>query len=155
MTELTTSPPRPSGLYAIFSVGDRAARKLVPQGNDQIDEVYRLRMLEARPKIALRLGTVVGPAEELFWRAWVQPRVGRGLSPTQRVAAGAAAYASAHLVTRNFTLVGAAAVAGAYWGALYETGVDLESLIVSHVLWDTVILLLRPTGASRQALAAV
>jgi membrane protease YdiL (CAAX protease family) len=141
-----------AGLYMIFSLGDRAARAVMPKGGDEIGDVYELRSLEPAVRIAARLMGVVGPAEELYWRGLVQKRLGERRGPAASLALGAAAYTGAHLPTRNATLIGAAAVAGLYWGGLYEAGVDLESLIVSHVMWDAVIFLVRPTAASRSAL---
>ena len=61
-------------------------------------------------------------------------------------AVAAMAYAGVHLVTRNFTLLGAAGVAGAHWCALYAAGVPLGALVVSHVTWDVWIFLVQPTG---------
>jgi hypothetical protein len=56
------------------------------------------------------------------------------------------AYGGVHVVSGNFTLVGAAGVAGAHWCVLYAAGVPLGALIVSHVAWDVWIFLVRPTG---------
>jgi hypothetical protein len=61
-------------------------------------------------------------------------------------ALAAAAYGGVHVVTGNFTLFGAAGVAGAHWCALYAAGVPLGALIVSHQLWDVWIFLLQPTS---------
>ena len=43
------------------------------------------------------------------------------------------AYGGVHIVTGNFTLFGAAGIAGAHWCALYAAGVPLGALVVSHV----------------------
>jgi hypothetical protein len=56
-----------------------------------------------------------------------------------------ALYGGAHIVTENATLVGAAAIAGAYWGLLRAVGVPLGALVVSHVAWDIWIFLIAPT----------
>ena len=126
-----------AGLFAVFQIGDRAARRVMPRGDAEIGDIYALRSQGTTPEIALRLGAVIGPAEELFWRGWLQRRVGWPLA--------SGAYAGAHLVTRNATLVGAAGVAGIYWGALAALGTPMSALIVSHVVWDVWIFLLQPT----------
>jgi len=126
-----------SGLYMIFQIGDRQARRIMPRGEDQIDEIYALREIRPREEIALRLAAVIGPAEELFWRGWLQRRI--GWLPAS------AAYAGAHLVTGNATLIGAAGVAGVYWGALAALGAPMTALVVSHVVWDIWIFLVSPT----------
>lgn len=124
-------------LYVIFQVGDRMARAVMPRGAKEIRDIYALRTLGPKEEIGLRLASVIGPAEELFWRGLVQRRAG-GL-------AAAAAYGGAHLVTGNTTLIGAAAVAGIYWGALRALGMSMPALITSHIAWDIWIFLLAPT----------
>ena len=126
-----------AGLDAIFQVGDKKARELMPRGEEQIAEIYALREIRPKEEIAVRLAAIIGPAEELFWRGWLQRRI--GWLPTS------AAYAGAHLVTGNATLIGAAAVAGLYWGLLAAIGIPMGALIVSHVAWDIWIFLVRPT----------
>jgi membrane protease YdiL (CAAX protease family) len=126
-----------AGLYAIFQVGDRMARAVMPSGSKEIGDIYALRSLRPKAEIATRLAAVIGPAEELFWRGFVQRRIG---------APGAAAvYGGAHLVTGNATLIGAATIAGIYWGLLRAVGMSMPALITSHVAWDIWIFLLAPT----------
>lgn len=134
-----------AGLYAIFRTGDVIARRIMPAGADEIADIYRLRSLEPAATIAVRLALVIGPAEELFWRGFVQARLRRRYGDTAGTVLASAAYGGAHLVTANATLVGAATVAGAFWGTLYAAGASMESLIASHVLWDIVTFLVAPT----------
>lgn len=129
-------------LYGIFNIGDRIARAVMPRGSKEIKDIYALRGLGAPEEIGLRLATVIGPAEELFWRGFVQRRAG-GL-------AAAAAYGGVHLVTGNATLVGAAAVAGIYWGLLRALGMSMPALITSHIAWDIWIFLLAPTEGAEE-----
>jgi CAAX protease family protein len=136
-----------AGLYGVFRVGDRMARRILPRGAEEIDEVYALRSLRPRGEIAARLAFVVGPAEELFWRGLVLRRMQRHTGRWRGAAAAALAYGGAHVVTGNATLIGAAATAGAYWSALAAAGMPMGALIVSHVAWDIWIFLLQPTGS--------
>jgi membrane protease YdiL (CAAX protease family) len=129
-------------LYGIFQVGDQLARSVMPRGSQEIRDIYALRTLAPAEEIAARLAAVIGPAEELFWRGFVQRRVG-GL-------AAAAAYGGAHLVTGNTTLVGAAAIAGIYWGLLRALGMSMPALITSHIAWDIWIFLLAPTEGAEE-----
>jgi membrane protease YdiL (CAAX protease family) len=126
-----------AGLYGIFRVGDRVAREVMPRGGEEIGDVYALRSLRPKEELVARLGLVIGPAEELFWRGFVQGRAGY-LTAT-------ALYGGAHVVTENATLIGAATIAGAYWGFLRAIGVPLGALVVSHVAWDIWIFLVAPT----------
>ena len=125
------------GLYLVFQVGDRFARSRIPGGSGQIGDIYALRTLRPHAEIATRLATVIGPAEELFWRGFLQKRIG--------YVPATLAYGGAHLVSANFTLIGAAGVAGAYWGVLRALGLSLPALIVSHIAWDIWIFIVAPT----------
>jgi membrane protease YdiL (CAAX protease family) len=133
-------------LYGTFAVGDRVARRIVPSGSQDIAEIYALRELRPRGEIALRLVTIIGPAEELFWRGLVQGGLMTRYGRWRGAALAAAAYGGVHVVTGNFTLFGAAGIAGAHWCALYAAGVPLGALVVSHQLWDVWIFLVQPTG---------
>jgi hypothetical protein len=133
-------------LYATFQIGDRFARRYVPTGDADIRDIYALRTLRPRQEIAGRLATIIGPAEELFWRGLVQAALMRRFGRWRGAALAAGAYGGVHVTSGNFTLMGAAGVAGAHWCALYAAGVPLGALIVSHVAWDVWIFLVQPTG---------
>jgi len=110
-----------AGLYAVFLVGDRAVRRLLPKGGEEIGDLYALRDLRPNGELAARLALAIGPA----------------------------AYGGAHVVTGNFTLFGAAGVAGAYWSALAAAGMPMGALIVSHTAWDIWTFLILPTSRQR------
>ena len=136
-----------AGLYGVFAVGDRAARVLMPHGDQDIGNIYELRRLRPRWELALRLALVIAPAEELFWRGLLQGALSRRLGRNKAVAVSTALYGGAHLCTGNLTLVGAATVAGAGWSGLAALGAPMPALIISHGLWDVWIFLVRPTQA--------
>jgi membrane protease YdiL (CAAX protease family) len=136
-----------AALYATFQVGDRFARRVVPGGEDQIRDIYTLRTLRPRGEIAARLAAIIGPAEELFWRGLVQEDLMWRFGRWRGSALAAMAYGGVHIVTGNFTLFGAAGIAGAHWSLLRAAGVPLGALVVSHVTWDIWIFLVQPTGA--------
>src|SRR5438046_7294242 len=96
-----------AGLYGIFRLGDALARQVMPKGSEEIGNIYALRSLRPKGELATRLGLVIGPAEELFWRGFVQGRAGY-LTTT-------ALYGGAHVVAENATRIGAATIAGPYW----------------------------------------
>ena len=135
-----------AGLYGVFTVGDRMARRIMPNGGREIEEMYALRELLPTPEIAARLALIIAPAEEVFWRGFVQDRLQRRLGTWPGAAAASAAYGGAHITTGNLTLLGAANVAGAAWGGLYAAGVPLGALVVSHVAWDLWTFLIAPTS---------
>jgi membrane protease YdiL (CAAX protease family) len=134
-----------AALYGIFQVGDRVARRILPSGAREIDDIYQLRTAAPRPRIATALAIVIGPGEELFWHGLVQrslqPRFGR--VGAALVTCGI--YGGIHLVSENLTLTGAAGVAGLFWSLLYAREQRLPGLIISHVAWDIWIFLIAPT----------
>ena len=134
-----------AGLYGIFHLGDRLARILLPAGGDQIDEIYKLKRIRPKRELMLRLGLVIGPAEEFFWRGFLQKGLMENFGRFWGSLMGILAYGGVHIASGNFTLIGAATVAGAFWGGLYGMGIPLGGLIVSHMIWDNVIFLIAPT----------
>ena len=144
--EVTLGLASAAALYGTFKLGDRFARRFVPGGVDQIEEIYSLRDLAPRGETAARLVAVIGPAEELFWRGLVQEVLMRRYGRWTGAAIAAVAYSAVHVTTGNFTLMGAAGVAGVHWCALYAAGVPIGALIVSHCAWDVWIFLVQPTG---------
>jgi membrane protease YdiL (CAAX protease family) len=134
-----------SSLYVTFRAGDRFARRFVPGGGGQIQDIYSLRELGSEVGLAARLITVVAPAEELFWRGLVQQALMARYGRWRGAVMATLAYSAAHVSSGNFTLFGAAGVAGAYWSILYAGGVPLGALVVSHSVWDVWIFLIQPT----------
>jgi membrane protease YdiL (CAAX protease family) len=132
-------------LYGIFHIGDRAARKIVPNGGNQIEDIYALKRIRPKKELMLRLGLIIGPAEEFFWRGFLQEGLMGYFGRVWGSLMAIAAYGGVHIASGNFTLVGAATVAGAFWGGLYGMGFPLGALIVSHLAWDNIIFLIAPT----------
>jgi len=135
-----------AGLYAIFQVGDRMARRIMPAGDREIAGIYQLRSAAPRAAIATTLALVIGPGEELFWRGLIQRGLMRRYGRIRGTLIASSIYGGIHLVSANLTLTGAAATAGLYWGALYAKDQRLAPLIISHVSWDIWIFLIAPTG---------
>ena len=132
-------------LYAIFQVADRVTRKILPGGARDIDNIYGLDAYRPKQEIAARLAFIIGPAEELFWRGFIQERFRQAYGRVIGTAMATAAYGGAHVVTGNLTLIGAATVAGAVWGGMAMLGASPGTLIISHAFWDVFIFLIAPT----------
>ena len=135
-------------LYGLFTLGDRLARTILPRGGQQIEQIYALKRLRPRAELMTRLALVIAPAEELFWRGLVQNELMKRYGRLWGTLLGISAYGGVHLTSGNLTLIGAATVAGAFWGGLYASGIPLGALIVSHIVWDNVIFLIAPTSRS-------
>jgi membrane protease YdiL (CAAX protease family) len=146
MRDLARGLGSAAGLYAIFQIGDRLARRVMPAGDREIAGIYELRSAAPRPAIATALALAIGPGEELFWRGLVQRGLMRRYGRVRGTLIASSIYGGVHLVSANLTLTGAAATAGLYWGALYARDQRLAPLIISHVSWDIWIFLIAPTG---------
>jgi membrane protease YdiL (CAAX protease family) len=126
-------------LYGIFWLGKIISTALFPFAQQQIGAIYGKG--EGTPVwvITLLLFFVTGPCEELYWRGYLQRNLVRRFGGWQGWLLATACYAGVHIWSMNFMLIGAAAVAGAFWGLMYWRLGDLRPVIVSHALWSTVI----------------
>ncbi len=93
---------------------------------------------------ALLLFFVTGPCEEIYWRGYLQKKLMRRFGSAGGWLMAALVYAGVHLWSLNFMLVGAAAVAWAFWGAMYWRLNDISAVIISHAIWSTFIFAVMP-----------
>lgn len=136
-------------LWGIFWVGDKASAWLFDFARPQVDSVYAMKNGLPGWVIAVLLLFLIGPAEELFWRGYIQRTLGRilgGKHPADAAfAITAALYALVHIWSFNFMLVMAALVAGLVWGFLYRLFPKaLPALVISHALWDVLVFIWMP-----------
>jgi hypothetical protein len=134
-----------AGLYWIFGVGDRVARRYLPRGGKEIGDIYDLRRRAPSWLIAAVLAGIVAPCEELFWRGMIQDSLAKRFGRFRGAAIASICYAAVNLGSGNLTLAGASGVAGAFWGLQYALQQRVPALIVSHVIWDLWIFLVAPT----------
>jgi len=107
------------GLYGVFQVGDRVARRAIPSGAADIEDIYLRRTLAPRKLIAPALALLIAPGEELFWRGLFQGH----LQEAMGAAVGAAivawlVYVGANLTSGSLPIVAGAVVGGALWTGL-------------------------------------
>lgn len=132
-------------LWGIFWVGDKVAVWMFPFAEGQIGSIYSMKDGTSPLLIALLLAFVVGPAEEIFWRGYVQEGLSRKWSATMGFIVTTAIYSFVHIWGLNFMLLVAAAVAGGVWGLLYSLWPErIGALIVSHAVWDVAVFVLFP-----------
>lgn len=127
-------------LWAVFWIGDRLVTRLLPRLSAEVDDLYAVRGETSTRTMPLVL-SVIGPAEELFWRGLVQSRAG--------IVVALAGYALVHVWERKPILLIAALVGGAFWGALFAWTGTLVAPVVSHLLWDLAIIVWFPTRRPR------
>ena len=137
-------------LWGIFWVGDKLSSLMFDFARPEVDAVYSMKQGLPAWVIALLLLFVIGPAEEFFWRGFVQKKI-CGLISSWRFPADHAflittlIYGLVHIWSFNFMLVMAALVAGAVWGFIYRLNPKLlPALIVSHALWDALVFVIFP-----------
>jgi membrane protease YdiL (CAAX protease family) len=133
-----------AALYAIFAVGRAAALRLFPFAPAGIGSVYALRSGVPLLRVALLMGLVIGPGEELFWRGFFQEHASRATGRAYGFIFAALLYTSVHLASGNVMLVLAAGVCGVFWGWLYWRFRSPVLNAISHTLWDLLVFVLFP-----------
>lgn len=132
-------------MWCIFWTGDKVSQWMFDFARPEVDLIYGMKEGTSPYLIALLLGTVIGPSEEIFWRAFVQRRVSRRWGGTVGFVVTLALYSLIHVWSFNFMLVMAALVAGGCWGLVYRFKPQwLTGLIISHALWDACAFVLLP-----------
>jgi hypothetical protein len=131
-------------LYGIFFVGKMLLAWILPGSHSMIASVYATGQGIPSWVIALLLLFITSPAEEIYWRRFMQrtltDRFGR--FPAFIMTVGL--YTLVHVVTLNPALVLAAFVAGFVWGLIYYYEQSIVPTIISHALWATTIFVLLP-----------
>ena len=136
-------------LWLVFWLGDRIAALLFDFAKAGVASVYTMKQGLPVPAIAFLLLFIIGPAEELFWRGYVQRTLARLLGGNKGANLAfiitAAVYALVHIWSFNFMLIMAALVAGGFWGLCYRLCPKaLPALVVSHAAWDFLIFIVIP-----------
>ena len=131
-------------LYFIFWTGKTVSAVILPFSGGQIGGIYDKGAGTPMWVIALLLFFVTGPSEELYWRGYLQKNLMMRFGQWQGWLLATAIYAAVHIWSFNFMLVGAAAVAGAFWGAMYWRLKNLTPVIISHSVWSAVIFAVFP-----------
>jgi len=131
-------------LYGLFAVGRLAALKIFPFAASGIASIYGLRSGAGPFRVALLLGLLIGPGEEIVWRGFFQEHLGRKAGRTVAFVLTASAYALVHAGSGNVMLVLAAAVCGVFWGMTYRLFRSPLVNIVSHAAWAVAIFIVRP-----------
>ena len=131
-------------LYIIFWGGKLVTTSFLPFAGSQIGSIYGKGIGTPGWIIALLLFFVTGPAEELYWRGYLQKNLMARFGPWQGWILAVAIYAGVHIWSFNFMLIAAAGVAGAFWGAMYWRFKNLAPVIISHSIWSAVIFAFLP-----------
>ena len=126
-----------AALWGVFWFGDKVSQFLFDFARPQVEDIYNIKGTLSPTLLALLLLFVIGPAEEIFWRGYVQRTLSKFRSPLFAFIITTMCYTFVHLPSGNFMLIMAALVCGIFWGGLYYLMPNrLTSIIISHALWD-------------------
>jgi membrane protease YdiL (CAAX protease family) len=127
-------------LYGIFFTADRLTAFL-PFPRPEAADIYQVRQ-KGLPFLLLFL--LVSPAEEFFWRGFLQRWAMEKFGPRKGWFGAAGFYALVHLASLNIMFVGAALVSGLFWGFMYMMGRSLVPVIICHASWTLLTFVLLP-----------
>ena len=132
-------------LWLVFWTGDKVSQWIFSFARPQVDMIYSMKTGTSATLIAVLLIAVIGPAEEIFWRGYVQRRLTQRWNANIGFIATLALYTLIHIWSMNFMLIMAALVVGACWGLLYRVKPQwLTALVISHAIWDACAFVLFP-----------
>ncbi len=133
-----------AALYFIFWLGKTVSTLIFPFAPGQIHGIYGIGHGFTAWQVALILFFITGPAEEIYWRGFLQRRLSERWGKPKGWLIATVLYTGVHLCTLNFMLIGAAAVAGVFWGLMYWRYDNLAANVVSHSLWTAVVFAVFP-----------
>jgi membrane protease YdiL (CAAX protease family) len=125
--------------YALYPVVVRA----VPWMASDTRALYASFAALTLGKAALALPPIV-LGEELFWRGLLHDAFLERLPAPAAVLLGSTAYALGNLPTGSPSLMLAAFACGAVWSTLRITTGTLLAPLISHLVWNTLILFVHP-----------
>ena len=127
-------------LWGVFWVGDKMSQIMFNFARPQVDLIYGMKEGESPWLLTALMLFLIGPAEEIFWRGYVQNKLQQRYSPNMGYVVTTAIYALVHAGSCNFMLIMAALVAGAAWGLMYRLFPQkFGAIILSHALWDVAV----------------
>lgn len=132
-------------LWGIFWIGDKLSSLIFNFSRPQVDSIYAMGDGAKKWLVALQLIALTGPAEEIFWRGFIQQRLTKMKGPFAAMLITLVIYTLIHIWSFNFMLIMAAMVAGVVWGFLYYIKPKwLPALVISHALWDAAVFVVFP-----------
>ncbi len=131
-------------LYLLSRFGVWIFSELFDWAVPQIQAIYLTRDQASPLIIASLLVFLIGPAEEIFWRGFIQDRLIKKIGEKQGTILAILLYSFVHIWAFNPMLLVAAFVLGLHWSILYAKYNSIIPGLVSHCLWDVAIFVLLP-----------
>lgn len=131
-------------LWGIFFLGDFFSNLLFDFARPQVDNIYSLKDNSNLILIGFLLIFLIGPAEEIFWRGYIQHSLISKYGEIPALIATTIIYTLVHIWSFNFMLIMAAMICGLFWGLLYRYNKNLTTLVISHAVWDVAVFVIFP-----------
>ncbi|WP_221563616.1 CPBP family intramembrane glutamic endopeptidase [Alkalihalobacillus sp. TS-13] len=128
-------------IYGFFAIGKLLVILFIPSLFIQLENLYRMISPETLWHTLL-VFIIIIPAEEWFWRGYVQNRLHGTVR--FRVIISVLLYGGAHLASGSILLVLAALFAGFVWALLYEKTKNIWVPLMSHLVFDLLLFVLFP-----------
>ncbi len=129
-----------AALWGVFWVGDKLSQLMFNFARPEVNAIYSFKESISPWLLSLLLLFIIGPAEEIFWRGYVQHKMASKWGQSMGFLMATAVYALVHAGSCNFMLVMAALVAGGFWGLIYRFYPNrLGALVISHAVWDAAV----------------
>lgn len=134
-----------AALWVAFWVGDKVSSWLFDFSRPEVNAIYDLKSTTSPWVVGAVLLFVIGPAEEIFWRGYLQHHLTQRWGANLGFIATTLIYTLVHVWAFNLMLLLSALVAGFAWGLLYRLFPrQLAAIILSHALWDCVVFVVFP-----------
>ena len=130
-------------LYGLTRVGVLVLQAAWPAWSDHAKQMTSWKNGYSTTFLGITLVLIVA-AEEIFWRGVVARFCMQRFGVAFGILAGAILYALAHAATLNPLLLAAALGCGVFWGLLSALTDDLTAPIVSHLVWDVMVMFVTP-----------
>ena len=134
-----------AALWGVFWLGEFFSTLLFDFARPQVDLIYGMKEGENPWVLTALMLFIIGPAEEIFWRGYLQKNFTGRWNPNIAFVVTTLMYSLVHISKFNFMLIMAAMVAGIVWGLAYRFFPEkLGAIIISHALWDCAVFIWFP-----------
>ncbi|MDO4820406.1 MAG: CPBP family intramembrane metalloprotease, partial [Prevotella sp.] len=89
-------------LWMAFWIGDKLSQLMFDFARPQVDLIYSIKGSTSKIYIALALLFIIGPAEELFWRGYIQEFMQQRLGKNLGFVVATLVYTLIHIWSCNF-----------------------------------------------------
>ena len=132
-------------LWGVFWIGDKLSSLMFDFARPQVDMIYGMKEGENPCVLTILMLLIIGPAEEIFWRGYLQKSFSKKWNPNVGFVVTTLMYSLVHVSKFNFMLIMAAAVAGFVWGLAYRFYPEkFGAILLSHALWDCAVFIWFP-----------